>query len=260
MSSLIGPKSGANDLQELRATLLQLTRATLRHTGHRSVGLVAQPKPQSAAVIVKAQAGLPSLAQPTPRDARSRGMQQKATREPRVLPCVLKLPAKPVDLEFPAALPEELWLDLKGVQHLPPQAKVPSDVLARRKAYAWRRSQLRVDILVLAESPISPIVEKLCSAVEEHYCPVALLSADKLTVEEDAKEVLTKPEVRLVLCTEGALESHGLLRRLVEQDRGGALTWHDKPIMVLPALAALESEPAVRAELWRKLAQWRRPV
>lgn len=253
MSLSIEAGSDVHEEQALRACLLTLTRAVLQCSGY----CVAPAQPLATPTLSQPQIRLPAVAAAAPAVTIKR---PDPTGETKVIPSVLKIAAKPVDLEFPAALPEELWLDLQAMQHLPARLKLPSDGVARHKAYRWRREQLSVDILMLAARPFDGVVEKLCLAIEEHYCPTALLDAGTLTTEEGARDVVMRPEVRLIICTPQLLQTHPLLRRLAEGAAGRQLSWHGKPIMVLPALNDLESNAAVKSELWRKLAQWRRPV
>jgi hypothetical protein len=179
--------------------------------------------------------------------------------EPKITP---PLPAQD-SLQWPV-LSLSKWKTVmsKAAPELHILSEVPSDAIARKIASRWKTKNLSAPITLLSYQEIPEqkvLLEQITLALDVHFCPAKLVSAETIEKEQQWETFLSVEELRLIITCDYTLwQMPGLLKFYKESPSRRQIG--EKDLFLLPDLSLYLKDPLLKRSLWKALCQTCEPL
>jgi hypothetical protein len=136
-------------------------------------------------------------------------------------------------------------------------SEVPSDAMARKIASRWKTKNLSAPITILSYQEIpeqKALLEQITLALDVHFCPAKLVSAETIEKEQQWEAFLSVDELRLIITCDYTLwQMPGLLKFYKESPSRRQIG--EKDLFLLPDLSLYLKDPLLKRSLWKALNQ-----
>jgi len=135
--------------------------------------------------------------------------------------------------------------------------EVPSDAMALKIASRWKTKNLSAPITLLSYQEIpeqKALLEQITLALDVHFCPTKLVSAETIEKEQQWETFLSVDELRLIITCDYTLwQMPGLLK--FYKDSPSRRQIGEKDLFLLPDLSLYLKDPLLKRSLWKALYQ-----
>ena len=136
-------------------------------------------------------------------------------------------------------------------------SEVPNDAIARKIASRWKTKNLSAPITILSFQEIpeqKALLEQITLALDVHFCPTKLVSAETIEKEQQWETFLSVDELRLIITCDYTLwQMPGLLKFYKESPSRRQIG--EKDLFLLPDLSLYFKDPLLKRSLWKALYQ-----
>lgn len=145
---------------------------------------------------------------------------------------------------------------------LPVLSEMPQDWVAKKIATRWKTKNLSAPITILSYQELpeqKTLLEQITLALDVHFGPAKLVSAEPLEKEGQWDTFLSVEELKVIITCDYTLwQMPGLLKYYKENAGGRHIG--EKELFLLPDLSLYLKDPLLKRSLWKALCQTCQPL